>query len=285
VKRPRPRSRGASTPTMPRTPETTTSPVSALAGPDWDAFHPVEYWKANYAYLRGDDRRFLQLLRDFFGAEPERPGRVGVDVGAGANLYPALAMLPLCEQITLLEYGAKNCEWLRGEVQRYSTYWDPFWRVLREHPAYQELGNTHARRPLARAVTVRQGSLFELEEKQFDVGTMFFVAESITDQAGRFYEAVDRFTGSLRPGAPFAAAFMRNSSGYVVDSREFPALEIDENHVREHLVQVAPDLRVETVDTRGQFLHEGGASDSGKTRLLRHGYDGMILALGHIKNA
>jgi hypothetical protein len=286
VKRPRTRTRGASsTPTMTRTPETTTTPPSALAGPDWDAFHPVEYWKANYAYLRGDDKRFLQLLRDFFGAEPPQPGRVGVDVGAGANLYPALAMLPLCERITLLEYGAKNCEWLRGEVQRYSTYWDPFWRVLRENPAYQALGNNNARRPLSRAATVRQGSLFDLEPQQFDVGTMFFVAESITDQADRFYEAVDRFIGSLRPGAPFAAAFMRNSSGYVVDSREFPALEIDENHVREHLVKVAPDLRVETVDTRGQFVHEGDASDSGKTRLLRHGYDGMILALGHIKKA
>jgi hypothetical protein len=277
VKRPSTRSRGTATAPEPE--------QSTPDSPDWDAFHPVEYWKANYAYLRGDDRRFLQLLRDFFGAEPHRPGRVGVDVGAGANLYPALAMLPLCDQITLLEYGAKNCEWLRGEVQRYSTYWDPFWRVLRDHPAYQALGNTHARRPLARVATVRQGSLFALEEQQFDVGTMFFVAESITNQAGEFYAAVDRFIGSLRPGAPFAAAFMRNSSGYVVDSREFPALEIDENHVREHLVKVAPDLRVETVDTRGQFLNEDEPADIGKTRLLRHGYDGMILALGHIKNA
>jgi hypothetical protein len=263
----------------------TTTAAETLAAPDWDAFHPVEYWKANYAFLRGDDRRFLQLLRDFFGAEPARPGRTGIDVGAGANLYPALAMLPLCEQITLLEYGAKNCEWLRGEVQRYSTYWDPFWRVLRDHPAYRALGNNHARRPLARAAEVRQGSLFTLEPQQFDVGTMFFVAESITDQTSRFYEAVDRFIGSLRPGAPFAAAFMRNSSGYVVDAQEFPALEIDEEHVREHLVEVAPDLRVETVDTRGQFLNEREARDSGKTRLLRHGYDGMILALGHVKNA
>lgn len=271
--------------TMTRTPSAAAAPASTPVSPDWDAFHPVEYWKANYAYLRGDDRRFLQLLRDFFGAEPDRPGRVGIDVGAGANLYPALAMLPLCERITLLEYGTKNCEWLRGEVQRYSTYWDPFWRVLREHPAYRAIGNTHARRPLARAATVRQGSLFDLEERQFDVGTMFFVAESITDQAGRFYEAVDRFVGCLRPGAPFAAAFMRNSSGYVVDAQEFPALEIDENHVREHLVKVAPDLRVETVDTRGQFIDEDDARDSGKTRLLRHGYDGMILALGHIKTA
>jgi hypothetical protein len=253
--------------------------------PNWDAFQPEEYWKTNYAFLRGDDRRFLQLLRDFFGSEPARPGRVGVDVGAGANLYPALAMLPVCEKVTLLEYGAKNCEWLRGEIQRYSSYWDPFWRVLKEHPAYEALGGSNARRPLSRAASVRQGSLFDLEPLQFDVGTMFFVAESITNKTDEFHTAVDRFTGSLRPGAPFAAAFMRNSSGYSVDEHEFPALEIDENHVREHLLQVSPDLRIETVDTRGQFLNGTAARDTVKTHRLRHGYDGMILALGHIENA
>jgi hypothetical protein len=269
--------------------------VSAYATPpalpDWDAFHAHEYWKANYAFMRGDDRRFLESLRDFFRLEPGAGDWTGVDVGSGANLYPALAMLPLCKEITLWEYGATNCDWLRGEVRRYSTHWDPFWRTLRAAGRYDEIG-TNARGRLARTAKVHQGSLFDLPqwspdrpEWGFDVGTMFFVAESITDDPDRFYEAVDKFTGSLRPGAPFAAAFMRNSSGYVVGSQEFPALNIEERDVHEHLAKIAPDLRIETVDTRGQFVKPGDPADPRPTRRLRHGYDGMILALGHIQNA
>jgi hypothetical protein len=273
----------------PLPPARTTATVPAEIAPDWDAFEPEVYWKNNYAFLRGDDRRFIERLRALFGAEvaktrPAGRPRRGIDVGSGANLYPALAMLPLCDEITLLEYGAKNCEWLRGEVARYSTYWDPCWRLLREHEAYAEIG-TNARRRLTRTARVTQGSLFDLpssEEPKYDVGTMFFVAESITDQENRFYEALDAFVGALVPGAPFAAAFMRNSNGYVVDNQAFPALKIDENHVAEYLKKIAPDVRVEVVDDRGRYDNDP-AVDKRPTRRLRHGYDGMILALGHVK--
>jgi hypothetical protein len=255
----------------------------------WDNFHAHAYWKANYAFLRGDDRRFLERLRDFFGAEAaklpsEVTGRFGIDVGSGANLYPALAMLPLCEKITLLEYGVKNCEWLGGEVSRYSPYWFPYWRKLWEHPVYQKIGK-NARRRLAKTAVVERGSLFDLplRGRKYHVGTMFFVAESITDQTDEFYQALEAFLGSLTPGAPFAAAFMRNSNGYVVDDQAFPALRIDEHDVFDYLKTVDPDVVVETVNPRGQFVNIQDRVDSVPTRSLRHGYDGMILALGHVK--
>jgi hypothetical protein len=279
--------------TTKRTGRVAESPVSRVetAGPGtvWDNFHAHAYWKANYAFLRGDDRRFLERLRDFFGAEAAKlpPGGTllsGIDVGSGANLYPSLAMLPLCEQITLFEYGAKNCEWLTGEVGGYSTYWDPYWRTLRAHPAYEPIGMT-ARRRLARTAKVERGSLFNLPKlgRSFDIGTMFFVAESITDKTEEFYAAIDAFVGSLVPGAPFAAAFMRNSNGYVVDDQAFPALRIDEHDVLGYLKNIDPAVVVETVDPRGQFVNVEDRADSVPTRALRHGYDGMILALGHVK--
>lgn len=269
--------RGASHPAMPRTPPP----------PNWDAFQPHSYFKQNYAFLRGDDRRFLERIRDFFGNElpaPDGPRR-GIDVGSGANLYPALTMLPLCDEITLLEYGAKNYEWLREAVRGFSTLWDPYWRTLHKHPAYSKIGGTNAaRRALARAASVQRGSIFELPTQQYHVGTMFFVAESITDEQERFHEAIDAFLGSLRPGAPFAAAFMRNSRGYVVGDQAFPAFQIDEVHIREYLGSVAQEVRkLETVDARGQFTDAVNIPDKAPTRRLRTGYDGMILALGHAK--
>ena len=72
-----------------------------------------------------------------------------------------------------------------------------------------------------------KGNLFDLPTDRFHVGTMFFVAESITEQADEFELALRAFTRSLKRGAPFAAAFMRNSTGYTVNDRDFPALRVD----------------------------------------------------------
>ncbi|MGK5679755.1 SCO2525 family SAM-dependent methyltransferase [Actinoplanes sp. URMC 104] len=249
---------------------------------DWDAFAAHDYWKANYAFMRADDRLFLEMVRDFFGAEASStPAGSGVDVGSGANLYPAMSMLPLADEITLWEYGAQNCAWLREQLPHYSTYWDRYWQTLREHKAYEALGSRDVRRRLARAATVHQASLFDLPEQQFDVGTMFFVAESITSDEGEFRRAVASFMEALKPGAPFAAAFMRNSTGYVVKDHKFPAVKVDEDGIAECLRAFASDLRVHTVDTRGRSIDAQDRSEGAPEKQLRDGYEGMILALGH----
>ena len=51
---------------------------------------------------------------------------------------------------------------------------------------------------------------------------MFFVAESITEDPAEFHAALARFVGALKPGAPFAAAFMAGSDGYPVAGTRFP---------------------------------------------------------------
>ncbi|CAM5649016.1 hypothetical protein SANTM175S_10556 [Streptomyces antimycoticus] len=54
------------------------------------------------------------------------------------------------------------------------------------------------------------GSLFDLcsGAERWDLGTMFFVAESITTSLDEFRRGVGCFMSALNPGAPFAAAFM-----------------------------------------------------------------------------
>ena len=82
---------------------------------------------------------------------------------------------------------------------------------------------------------VEQRSVFDLPAAQWDLGTMFFVAESITEDPAEFRDAVARFVGALKPGAPFAATFMAGSDGYPVAGTRFPALPITAADVSEHL--------------------------------------------------
>jgi hypothetical protein len=200
----------------------------------WDSFDSDWYLQHNYGTLRDDDRLILERMAEFF-AGLDQPARLfdAIDVGTGTNLYPILAMLPLCGRITLHERATTNCQWLQDERVGYSSIWDPYWDVLADRPLYKRI--SQPRWTLYERTHVSRGSIFDLRPRSYDMGTMFFVAESITTRDDEFSRATQRFLRSLKPNSPFAAAFMRNSDGYEVNGVHFPAVAITEEDVQKCL--------------------------------------------------
>jgi hypothetical protein len=234
------------------------------ADADWDQFSPSWYKEHNYAKLGEDDRQIIGYLRDFFGSSGLRRAR-GLDVGTGSNLYPALGMLPFCREIVLLDYSRSNVKWLKDEVKSPSRTWDQYWAILQSHRAYAGIGGY--RELLRKRAWVRRGDLLELDPRRpYDMGTMFFVAESSTSLKAEFSLAVRRFVGALKNDAPFAIAFMVGSKGYSVDGHRYPAVEIDGCDMEECLQDVA----------KVDCIHETIRRDPP----LREGYEGMSLATG-----
>jgi N-dimethylarginine dimethylaminohydrolase len=233
----------------------------------WDDFDSTWYFDHNYRVMRDDDRQITEFVRNFFATLDLSNHRHGIDVGTGTNLYPALTMLPFCDEVTLYEYAASNVAWLRREIQSYSPSWDPWWSLLIQEPRYMSVDCP--REKLAEAARVERGCLFDLSESRWDIGTMFFVAESISSQRSEFRTALGSFLRSLRPGAPFAAAFMENSLGYDVGRQRFPAVAITKDEIESCLACETEDLKIYRL---------------GKTsNPLRDGYEGMILATGKVR--
>jgi hypothetical protein len=230
----------------------------------WDDFDAVAYFLHNYRYLRDDDRDILGKVRDFFANSDISPGSRGIDVGSGANLYPALCMLPFCGRITLYEWSRGNIKWLKKQLRRHGPAWEQYWQHLAESNAYAAVDDPWAQ--LQQRSRVARGSVFEMTERELDMGTMFFVAESISSRMHQFESAIGGFLGALRQGAPFAAAFMQNSRGYKVGKIKFPAVPVS-----------AADV-YRCVEEWGKIenLYEIGKGD----KPLRDGYDGMILVTG-----
>lgn len=268
----------------PRTPQVANDPARTPAGrlnsqAPWDAFDSAAYVDHNYGSLRSDDARILEIVRkhfadhfrDHFTDGPDGSGERlrGIDVGAGANLYPALSMLPWCGEITLFETSAANVAYLNGQRESYDAHWDQFWAALCEQEVYaQRVADPRA--AFRQAVRIERGNLFDLGDHPgtWQVGTMFFVAESLSSSEAEFFLAVERFMRALAPGAPFAAAFMEGSVGYNVGGQEFPACSVTENEVRKSLTPYAEGENV-AITPIGM---PGGA--------LREGYEGMIVACG-----
>ena len=228
----------------------------------WERFDPVSYHDHNYRSVRDDDRQIMKKVRDHFIAAKVTRGR-GIDVGSGTNLYPAMAMLPFCRDLQLWEFAPTNVEWLRSQIARYDDNWDDFWAVYRSRRAYAKVNNP--RQELAKRAKVHHASVFDLPPRLWDMGTMFFVACSISTDIEEFDRAVVRFVRSLKPAAPFAAAFMKKSQGYWVDREFFPAVSIASDDISRSLASVAYDVAIHEIVTEVP---------------LRAGYEGMLLAVG-----
>ncbi len=253
------RPRGTDLPPAPKPPKIdtvqlrTTKAVIRNGDLDWDVFKPRPYHAHNYLKLRDDDQQIVETTRDFFAASGLGTGAHGVDVGTGANLYPALAMLPFCGQIDLVERSGANVRWLRRQRawwQRFDRRWTPFWRLYTRSPQYGAYDATHHyRADFSRKTTVQQSSVFDLPHATWDVGTMFFVACSISTELADFNTAVARFVRSLKNGAPFAIAFMTGSTGYDVGGEWFPAVELGVDNVERALASVAGDFTIHKIDS------------------------------------
>jgi hypothetical protein len=215
--------------------------------PDWDSFDPAAYHAANYAQLRDDDAQILKLLADWFAAADISDHAHGVDVGSGANLYPALVMLPHCRRITMVERGAANRAWLQRQVGNLPESWQPFWDTLADAQpdVYKRLHSPKT--ALAGRVDVTPGNIYDLPTGRWDAGTMFFVAESITPILSQFQVAVHSFVRSLRPCAPFAAGFVTGSTGYQVGTTTFPAVPVTANNIAAALRPVARDVELHPI--------------------------------------
>jgi hypothetical protein len=246
-------------------------PVHLNEDYDWDAFDPQDYFQHNYESMRADDARMLALVRDWFAAAVPHGSRplAGIDVGSGANLYPALALLPHCDAVTLYEYSSENVEWLRSSVGELPRTWEAFWRLL--EPGGPDEGFEQARARVRERCEVRRGSIFDLPAGLWDLGTMFFCAESLTEDPAEFDHALGCFFGALKPGAPFAAAFMECSEGYDVGDVHFPAISIDTEQLSE---------AIERLGAVGAFRVHRMDIDPAP---LRPGYSGYLVAIGNTK--
>ena len=231
---------------------------------EWDLFDSDAYFQRNYGSLRSDDAQIIDIVAKFFhDAAPPKWRTHALDVGSGANIYPALTMLPFASTFTLCERAHTNRDWLTNELEHPHDSWQAFWRAISAGRAeYQKI--TEPIDLLRHHSTVQKGSIFALEPNTYDLGTMFFVAESITTKPAEFVRASRTFVDSLVPRAPFAAAFMRDSTGYLVGGKEFPSCAVSEDDVAECLAPVASIEDIQRVESHS----------------LRKGYSGMIVATG-----
>ncbi|MCR6646271.1 MAG: NNMT/PNMT/TEMT family class I SAM-dependent methyltransferase [Terricaulis sp.] len=225
----------------------------------WARFDPEAYVAHYYADPHPDDDEVVRLTARALAAGAGDGAIDTIDVGTGPNLFPLLAALPVARRVSAWEYSEANVAWLRKELAggRLRAPWAHFWEVARgaHDPARAAIAEPIA--ALSAKTDIVQGSIFDLPPRQWDAATMFFCAESITEQQEEFERACAAFAGAVRPGGVLAAAFLAGSKGYQVGAEDFPAVSVNPAALEAAFAGIAGDIVISAIGERSEEIRSG----------------------------
>jgi hypothetical protein len=228
---------------------------------DWDAWPVAQYLAENYRDLHACDAAVIDHHAAFYRRFAPRSVRASVEFGAGPNLYPLMLAAGVSRRVDAVERSAANVTYLRGQLRgRLDRSWRPFYsRCRRWLPALP----SDAAEALAR-VRVLHRDVRDLPSGQYEVASMNFVAESVTEDAAEFAALCAAFAGSVRPGGHLVAAFMENMGRYRLGrGPQWPGLPVDVSAVWAVFAPWTAELTISRID-----------ADPG---LPDYGYTGMVL--------
>ena len=226
----------------------------------WSEFDSEAYFQHYYGEPHPDDDKVIARAAEAFKrAKPEGGLLRSIDVGTGPNLFPLFVALPRISSVTAWEYATSNVAWLKAELASdgMRPQWRHFWGETRKAygPGFDLPENPL---PLLRQkADIRNGSVYELPERQWDAATMFFCAESITEKFSEFETACVRFAKCVRPGGALIAAFLVGSSGYEVAARPFPVLNVSEKDILQVFAPVSTNRHTEAIGIVEREIRSG----------------------------
>ncbi|MEU4269075.1 class I SAM-dependent methyltransferase [Streptomyces sp. NPDC026092] len=212
---------------------------------DWNAWPVADYLAENYRLLHPVDIGVIHHHSAFYRRfAPDSVAR-SLEFGAGPNLYPLMLAAAACRRIDALEPSTASVRYLRGQLERGpDDSWQPFYTLCRAlDPA---LPATPAE-ALAR-VRIVPGDADDLQPGSYDLASMNFVAESVTEDFVEVAALCGVFVGSVRHGGHLVAAFMERMPTYRIGTGpRWPACPVDEGALRSVFEPLTEELRITRV--------------------------------------
>jgi hypothetical protein len=231
---------------------------------DWDSWPVQEYLAENYRILHPSDLAVIEHHSAFFATL--RPDSIAssVELGAGPNLYPLMLAAGVSRDIHAVEPSAASVGYLTRQLREGpDPTWEPFWAacVQRQPALPASLSAALAR------VRLTHAPIASVAPGGYDLASMHFVAESVTEDRAEFQALCAAFVAAVRPGGLLVAAFMENMGRYRLgDGSAWPGYPVDTTKVRAAFAPYTDRLELERIDA--------------DATLPDYGYTGMVLLTG-----
>ncbi|MWA09557.1 class I SAM-dependent methyltransferase [Streptomyces sp. BA2] len=213
---------------------------------DWDSWPVQDYLGENYRELHPSDAAVIAHHSAFYRQFVPGSAARSLEFGAGPNLYPLMLAAAASRRIDAVEASAAGVAYLTRQLERApDDSWLPFHALCRR--LNPDLPSTL---PGALAgVRVVHGDIRALPPGTYDIASMNFVAEGVTEDFAEFTDFCHRFIRSVTPGGRLVAAFMENMPTYRIGpASRWPGCPVDPAVVTEVFAPLTESLVVTRID-------------------------------------
>ncbi|MEV8585610.1 class I SAM-dependent methyltransferase [Streptomyces sp. NPDC051180] len=228
---------------------------------DWNAWPVADYLAENYRRLHPCDVGVIHHHSAVY--RRYAPGALArtLELGAGPNLYPLMLAGAAARRVDALEPSAASVRYLRRQLAHGADVsWRPFYALCRSLDPALPASSAEA---LSR-VRVLHGSADALTPGGYDLASMNFVAESVTEDFDEFTALCGTFVEAVRPGGRLLASFMERMPSYRIGTGPvWPACPVDGTVLHEvfaprttglRIVRLAKDLTLPEYGDTGVLL-------------------------------
>lgn len=229
-------------------------PALRNAQVDWERWPVEDYVAENYHWLHPADEAVIDhhaaCCRRFAPDSLE----CSLELGAGPNLYPLMLAAGVSRRVEAVEPSAANVAYLRRQLRKPDPHWEPFFDRCRARGAARK---ATLREALAR-VRVYRGDASSLPSSRYQLASMNFVAESVTEDRGEFADLCRAFVRAVVPGGQLIAAFMEGMRCYSIGSQSsWPGVPVDSDLVRDVFAPLTESLTVSRIGVDPTLPHYG----------------------------
>lgn len=199
------------------------------------SFSPSGYLREYYSAVGPENAALLDFLVESFARI--RPGGRMLELGSGPTIYQLLAAAPVVRSIDIADRLPANLDaigrWLDRAPDAFD--WRPFVRATLLREGWPASDHDIATREALLRSKVRRRLSCDLFADQvlpggddgYDVVGLHFVAESITDDRGRWAAAIEGVARLVGPEGWLVTSALEGATHWRVGERQFPALSLD----------------------------------------------------------
>ncbi|MGW7198819.1 class I SAM-dependent methyltransferase [Streptomyces chryseus] len=213
---------------------------------DWDRWPVQDYLAENYRELHPSDAAVITHHSSFYRRFAPKSAARSVEFGAGPNLYPLMLAAAASRRVDAVEAGASGVAYLRQQLdQGPDDSWQPFYALCRRLNSALPATLSEALSP----VRVVHADVRDLRPGRYEIASMNFVAEGVTEDCAEFRDFCAAFVRSVRPGGQLVAAFMENMPTYRIGpASQWPGCPVNPDVVRGVFEPLTRRLTVSRID-------------------------------------
>ncbi|MFH1181646.1 MAG: guanitoxin biosynthesis pre-guanitoxin forming N-methyltransferase GntF [Candidatus Woesearchaeota archaeon] len=208
---------------------------------DFSKFNPLDYLQEYYADDENDPENdfLLSFFHDVYGQMPRQ--KKLLEVGGGPVIYPLISASSKVDEIIFSEFTDENRAAVKNWVQKHPTAfdWSRYFKYVAEmectSPERIEERLRSRLKKIIKCDISKSNPIAPLSHKDFDILSINFCPESITDDEKDYMLWVRNIVSLLKPEGILVMTMIRNARYYNSGDTKFIACPIDENGVADAL--------------------------------------------------